>query len=262
MPSTETTSYEVRQRAAWITLNRPDNRNALSAVLVNELSEHLDAALADPSVRCIVLTGTGPAFCAGADLKNPPGSGGSDKAGSGKPVGLPEILQKLMGCDKPVIAAVNGAAFGGGLGLVGAADLVVAAEDAPMSFSEVRLGVIPAIISVVCLPKLGTQHGMKLMLTGERFSGADAVRYGLVHQAVPHNQLHVAVQALVDQICLGGPTATAECKKLVRQVPLMAADSAFKTTAEWSRRLFQSPEAAEGMAAFREKRQPSWVQPG
>ena len=181
MPTTEATLYEIEQGAAWITLNRPENRNALSSILVTELYDHLMAANADDSVRSIVITGNGPAFCAGADLKSPPGqlSEGSDRA-----VPYADVLTTIIDSPKPVIAAINGAAFAGGLGLVGASDIVVTREDVQFSFSEVRIGVIPAIISVVCLPKLGTHHGMKLFLTGERFNGPQAVAMGLAHRAV------------------------------------------------------------------------------
>ena len=158
-----------------------------------------------------------------------------------------------------MIAAVNGAAFAGGLGLVGAADIVVTAQDVQFSFSEVRIGVIPAVISVVCLPKLGRHHGMKLFLTGERFSGADAVTMGFAHQAVPKTDLVNAVQNVVDMINPGGPTALIECKKLVREVPGMSTRDAFDKTGPWSASLFQGPEGQEGMAAFREKRKPAWV---
>jgi methylglutaconyl-CoA hydratase len=246
------TLYEVHHGAGWITLNRPENRNALSSLLVGELNDHLIAASEDSRVRCIVITGTDPAFCAGADLKNPPGQATS-------PVPYPAVLKRIMDSSKPVIAAVNGAAFAGGLGLIGAADIVLAAEDAPMSFSEVRIGVIPAIIAVVCLPKLGTHHGLKLFLTGERFTGARAVDMGLVHRAVPREQLHDAVQQEVDAISLGGPNAVAECKRLVRRVPQLATDEGLREMAEWSARMFGTPEAVEGMAAFRERRKPSWV---
>lgn len=247
--------YDVRDGAAWITLNRPDNRNALSAGLVNDLYDHITAANADPAVRSIVLTGAGPAFCAGADLKNPPGSPGS----GGRVVGLPDILTAMMESAKPVIGAINGAAFAGGLGLVAACDIVVTAQEAPFSFSEVRIGVIPAVISVVAIRKLGTHHAMKLFLTGERFSGAQAVTYGLAHRAVPAEQLAAAVQEEIDMINLGGPLAVAECKKLVRRVPTLSIEEGFAETAPWSARVFQTAEAAEGMAAFREKRKPSWV---
>ncbi len=255
MTTTEATLYQVRKGAAWITLNRPDNRNALSAVLVNELSDHLAAANEDPAVRSIVITGTDPAFCAGADLKNPPGSATEGR----QAVSFTDVLKAIMASPKPVIAAVNGAAFAGGLGLVGAADIVIAVDDAPFSFSEVRIGVIPAIIAVVCLPKLGTHHGMKLILTGERFSGARALEMGFVHRAVPKTYLQAAVQEEVDMINLGGPIAVTECKKLVRQIAQLSTEEGFKIAGEWSRRMFGTPEAAEGMAAFREKRKPAWI---
>lgn len=254
-PTTEATRYAVERGAAWITLNRPENRNALSAVLVNELDAHLVAANNDPAVRCIVITGTDPAFCAGADLKNPPGQASE----GGRAVAFPDVLKRIIDSPKPVIAAVNGSAFAGGLGLVGAADIVITAAEAQYSFSEVRIGVIPAIIAVVCLPKLGTHHGMKLILTGERFSGTRAVEMGFAHVAVPKAGLREAVQAEIDAICLGGPIAVTECKKLVRRVPQLSLDEGFAEMAVWSKRMFGTPEAAEGMAAFREKRQPSWV---
>ncbi len=255
MASTEATLYEVRKGAAWITLNRPENRNALSAILVNELWDHLHAANQDDNVRSIIITGTGPAFCAGADLKSPPGqlSDGS------KAVPYADVLTAILESPKPVIAAVNGAAFAGGLGLVGAADIVVTVDDVQFSFSEVRIGVIPAIISVVCLPKLGTHHGMKLFLTGERFNGSQAVEMGFAHRAVPAADLEAAVQEEIDMINLGGPIAVVECKKLVRRVPQLSTEEGFKETAEWSSRMFNSDEAAEGMASFREKRKPNWV---
>ena len=174
MGGTEATIYDLRDGAAWITLNRPERRNALSNELVSELYGHLAAANADDAVRAIVITGKPPAFCSGADLKNPPG-----KAAPGAmAVPYPDVLTAILESPKPVIAAVNGAAFAGGLGLVGAADIAICVEDAPFSFSEVRIGVIPAVIAVVCLRKLGTHHGMKLFLTGERFNGARAVEMG------------------------------------------------------------------------------------
>jgi methylglutaconyl-CoA hydratase len=252
MAATEATLYAIENGAAWITLNRAENRNALSQTLVTEMHDHLVAALADPSVRCVVITGAGPAFCAGADLKNrgdqPPGPS------------FPQVLQLIVNSEKPVIAAVNGAAFAGGLGLVGACDIVVAAEDAQFSFSEVRIGVIPAIIAVVCVPKLGAHNAMKLFMTGERFSGAQAVGLGLVHRAVTKDRLRDAVREETDMIALGAPKAVSECKKLVRaamvQRPL---DEQFATMEAWSKSMFAAPDGQEGMAAFREKRRPGWV---
>jgi methylglutaconyl-CoA hydratase len=250
----EATLYEVRDGAAWITLNRPETRNALSAKLVEEAFDLIKTANADAAARAVVITGSGPAFCAGADLKNPPGSA----TAGGRSVSLPDLLTAMMDSPKPVIAAINGAAFAGGLGLVGAADIVVTDHAAPFSFSEVRIGVIPAVISVVCVPKLG-QHAMKLFVTGERFTGAQAVEYGLAHRAVPSDGLRPAVQDIVDMIRLGGPNAVAGAKQLVRRVPQLSIAEGFKEMAAHSVTFFQSAEGKEGMAAFREKRKPAWV---
>lgn len=258
MTGQEATLYEISNGAAWITLNRPENRNALSAILVNELYAHLIAANDNPEVRSIVITGTGPAFCAGADLKSPPGQ----LVDGNQAVTYPEVLNTILESPKPVIAAVNGAAFAGGLGLVGAADIVVTVSDVQFSFSEVRIGVIPAVISVVCIPKLGTHHAMKLFLTGERFTGEQAVAMGFAHSAVTAEELLSAVQEEIDAINLGGPIAVQECKKLVRRVSELSIKDGFNETADWSKRLFQSEEGAEGMAAFREKRKPNWVPEG
>jgi methylglutaconyl-CoA hydratase len=249
------TLYEVRNGAAWITLNRPHNRNALSAVLVNQLYAHLATAQADNNVRAIVITGSGPAFCAGADLKNPPGS----VVDGNSSVPFQDILSRILQSETPVIAAVNGAAFAGGLGLIGAADIVITDAAAQFSFSEVRIGVIPAVISVVCLPKLGTHHGMRLFLTGERFDGTAAVDYGLAHRAVPAVDLHSAVQSEVDALRLGGPNAVKACKQLVREVSKLSIEAGFERTGPWSVRTFQSDEGQEGINSFKEKRKPSWV---
>ncbi|MDA0272197.1 MAG: enoyl-CoA hydratase-related protein [Proteobacteria bacterium] len=258
MTGQEATLYEITDGAAWITLNRPENRNALSAILINELYAHLGAANENPEVRSIVITGTGPAFCAGADLKSPPGQ----LVDGAQAVTYPEVLNTILESPKPVIAAVNGAAFAGGLGLVGAADIVVTVADVQFSFSEVRIGVIPAVISVVCIPKLGTHHAMKLFLTGERFTGEQAVGMGFAHRAVAAEELLSAVQEEIAAINLGGPIAVQECKKLVRRVSELNIKDGFNETADWSKRLFQSEEGAEGMAAFREKRKPNWVPKG
>ncbi len=256
MSNLEATEFEIINGAAWIRLNRPEARNALSAALVNEVYDHLESANSDRNVRCIVITGNGPAFCAGADLKSPPGK---IVDGQARAIAYPDVLRSIMDSPKPVIAAINGAAFAGGLGLVGAADIVITVDDVQFSFSEVRIGVIPAVISVVCLPKLGTHHGMKLFLTGERFSGTQAVDMGFAHKAVARDELSAAVQEEIDAINLGGPIAVQEAKKLVRRVRQLSVEDGFEETGPWSRSLFESDEGQEGMAAFREKRKPSWV---
>ena len=252
------TQFNVEDGAAWITLNRPENRNALSAELVNELYELLGSAEKNPSVRGIVLTGAGSAFCSGADLKSPPGA--TVRGHQSVPLG--DVLKCIMDCAKPVIVAVNGSAVAGGLGLVGAADIVISASTANFRFSEVRVGVIPAVIAVVCLPKLGPHNAMRLFLTGERFSAEQAVGYGLVHKVVPPDQLLATVNAELNSLKLGGPNAIKECKRLVRQVPTWGRDEALEHTQLWSNELFHSDEAVEGIAAFIEKRSASWVEDG
>lgn len=254
MATTEETLYDVRNGGAWITLNRPERRNALSSTLIAETYDHILAANEDDGVRCVVITGAPPAFCAGADLKAQRGQGSS-----GRNVPYPQLLTQIQDNPKPVIAAVNGAAFAGGLGMVAAVDISISVDDVQFSFSEVRIGVIPAVISVVCLPKLGAHHGMKLFLTGEKFTAGQAVAMGFIHRAVPRDQLEAAVQEEIDMICLGGPNAVAEAKKLVRRVPLLSREDGFAETAPWSAKHFASDEGKEGMLAFREKRKPSWA---
>jgi methylglutaconyl-CoA hydratase len=251
------TRYEVRGRAAWITLDSPENRNALSAPLVKELGDHLRGAIDDPEVRVIVLTGNGPAFCAGADLKN---RGDAVAPGSDRANPFVEVLRLMWDGPKPVIAAVNGHAFGGGIGLVAGADVAIAAENARFSFSEVRLGLIPAMISVVVLPKLGTHQAMRLFLTGDRFPAEKAREYGLLHRVVAPEELVSAVQEEIDAIALGGPIAIAEAKKLIRTVSRLPMDQAFGYAEEKINELFRSAEAAEGMSAFVAKRKPKWTE--
>ena len=257
MPTQNVTKYDVRGRAAWITLDSPQTRNALSAPLVQEMGDHLRAAIADPEVRAIVLTGNGPAFCAGADLKN---RGDTAAIGSGGRNPFVEILKLIWDGPKPVIVAANGHAFGGGVGLVAAADIALAADTARFSFSEVRVGVIPAMISVVVLPKLGIHQTMRLFLTGARFDAAQAVGYGLLHRSVAAGDLTRAVQEEVDAIALGGPIAVAEAKRLIRTVTRLPMDEAFAYAEEKIAALFVSPEAAEGMMAFVGKRKPEWAE--
>ncbi len=250
------TRYEIRERAAWITLDSPANRNALSAPLVAELGAHLRAAFSDAAVRAIVLTGTGPAFCAGADLKNR----GDAVAPGGGPNPFVEILRLMWDGPKPVVVAVNGHAFGGGVGLVAAADIAIAVENATFSFSEVRVGVIPAMISVVVLPKIGANAAMRLFLTGARFDAHEAAGYGLVHRVVAADGLVAAAEEQVRTLALGGPIAVAEAKRLIRTVSRLPMDEAFAYAEAKIAALFASEEAAEGMMAFAQKRKPRWAE--
>jgi methylglutaconyl-CoA hydratase len=251
-------AVKVQQAGAVVTLtmDQPERRNVLTAALLDQLGDALVQAADDPHVRVVVLTHTGPAFCAGADLS---GAGGTSP---GSRRDLAEVLSLLMDCPKPVVARIAGHAMGGGVGLAAACDLSIAALDARFGFTEVRVGVAPAVISVVCLPKLRRSDALELFLTGARIDAARAASIGLVTRAVAANQLDAEVAALVDQLCLGGPTALAAAKRLVFAVPSLERTAAFTHTSAVSRDLFASPEAAEGMAAFGEKRLPSWAMPG
>jgi methylglutaconyl-CoA hydratase len=256
--SEELVHLEVTGGVATVTLDSPANRNALSRALMTGLEESLDAALADDRARLIVLTGTGPVFCSGADLKEMRGV--SEARQDPGPNRLVTILKRIWYSPKPVIARVGGPARAGGLGLVAACDIAVSVDSATFAFSEVRLGVIPAIISVVTLPKLGLTKGMELFLTGDTFDAGEAVRLGLLNAAVSADQLDERVGRYASSILKGAPGALAGCKRLVREVPAMGLDPAFELTATWSAEYFVSEEAREGMAAFAEKRPPRWAE--
>jgi len=258
MSTPQPVQFEVRGRAAWITLASPATRNALSGPMIDALGASLDRALADPAVRVVALTGTGTVFCAGADLK---GGGGAVAQGGGGRNPFVAILKRMWDGPKPVVVAANGNAFGGGVGLIAAGDVAVAVEGAMFAFSEVRVGVIPAMISVVVLPKLGVHHAMRLFLTGTRFDAREALAYGLVHRVVPATALAAAVEEEIDAIAQGGPTAVAEAKQLVRTVSRLPMDDAFAYAERKIAELFASAEAAEGMAAFAQRRKPAWADP-
>lgn len=252
----EPTLYRLEGAVATITLNDPERRNALSPALVNSLGDHLAAAAIDPACRAVVLTNAGPAFCSGADLKAGAASGRGPEAPR---YGLAELLTAILDHPKPVVGKIAGHCMGGGVGLAAACDISVAAADARFGFTEVRVGVAPAVISVVCLAKLRTADALQLFLTGERIEAGRAAEVGLVNLAVPREELDSSVAHLLDMLLEGGPAALASAKRLVRQVPAMSRAEAFAWTSRLSAELFASPEAAEGMAAFRERRRPSWA---
>jgi methylglutaconyl-CoA hydratase len=254
----ELVHLDVVGGVATVTLDSPSNRNALSRALVAGLEDSLAAAIADERARLIVLTGAGPVFCSGADLKEGLAGGGAPRGASG-PGGLVSILKKIWDSPKPVIARVNGPTRAGGIGLVAACDIAVAVESATFAFSEVRLGLIPAIISVVVLPKMGVNRTMELFLTGDTFGATDAVDFGLLNAAVPPEKLDEGVGRYTASILKGSPGALAGCKRLVREVPGMSLDAAFEATAAWSAEFFASEEAREGMMAFAQKRPPRWA---
>lgn len=247
--------YASSDGVATITLAQPDNKNALNAAMVDAIGDHLATAAADDAVRVVVLTNAGNTFCAGADLKAKPPSTPPRHS-------LVDVLAAIGDCPKPVIGRISGHCTGGGVGLAAAADISVVTDDAKIGFTEVRLGVCPAVISVVCLPKLRRADASELFLTGERITAARAVSVGLLNCAVPPAELDAAVEALVDKLVRGGPRALAASKQLVARVPQMARDDAFEWTAPLSIELFRSDDAKEGIGAFRERRDAAWVPEG
>lgn len=249
-------TYAVADGVATVTLDRPDARNVLGAESLVLLLGSLAQAAADPSVRVVVLTGTGSAFCAGADLRGAAGEGGIATGGTARFV---DVLVALLDHPKPTIARVQGHVAGGGNGLVAACDLAVASAAARFAFSEVRVGVAPSMISIVCLRVMQPRAAAELMLTGERVGAERALAAGLLTSVVEPEQLDATVAAWVEQLRLGGPEAMAATKQLLRRVPAMERSEAFAWTAELSASLFAGAEAAEGMAAFVERRPPTWA---
>jgi len=249
---------DVVAGVATITLNRPDSKNRLDAAAMAEVAGHLDACGADDAVRVIVLTGSGTTFCAGADLAAAASGAADGFVGSG-PQGLVRLLTAILDNPKPVIAKVQGHVAGGGNGLVAACDIAVASSEALFAFSEVRLGVAPAVISVVCLEVMDRRSAQELFLTGERVD-ADRVREaGLLTKVCPPEALDAVVGGYVKLLTAGGPQALAHSKDLIRRVPRLSRADAFDVTAELSAALFGSDEAREGMTAFLEKRPAAWV---
>jgi methylglutaconyl-CoA hydratase len=250
--------YRVADGVATITLNRPDLRNVMSVEALKAMHAALADAATDEQARVIVITGSGNTFCAGADLRAATGAASEDKLWNG-PRAIVNVLESILDHPKPVIAKVQGHVAGGGNGLVAACDLSVAAESAKFAFSEVRLGVAPAVISVVCLERMNVSDGYELFLTGERVSAQRMKQAGLLNQVVPDDALDAAVERYVDQLRRGGPNALAATKQLLAKVRRMERGEAFEYTAELSGRLFASAEAQAGMGAFLRREPAPWV---
>jgi methylglutaconyl-CoA hydratase len=248
--------YEVATGVATLTLDSEPNRNALSVQLMSELLAGLRAALADDTVRVIVLSHTGRVFCSGADLK---GTQAASTTGDLPVASLPEILRTIWEAPKPVAARVAGPARAGGLGLIGAADLAITTEDATFAFTEVRIGVIPAVISATVLPRLAPRAAAELFLTGDVFDGRRAAEIGLVTAAVPADSLDAEVDRYVSALVRGAPGALAGAKELLRRPAPESLQAELDDLTALSVRYFTSDEGREGIASFREKRDPSWV---
>ncbi|MFK4065904.1 enoyl-CoA hydratase family protein [Streptomyces sp. NPDC029674] len=229
-----------------VTLDAPERRNALSAELVGALAEALDDLGGDTATRAVLLTHTGTTFCSGADLKAPP-----------DPRDFVALLRRIVALPKPVAARVDGHVRAGGLGLLGACDLAVAGPAATFAFTEVHIGVAPAVISLPLLPRLDPGAASRYCLTGERFDAAEAARIGLVTAYA--SDVDAALQPMLDGLRKAAPLALAETKKLLTAKVLDAFDDQSDALISLSARLFGSAEAREGMTAFLERRERPWV---
>lgn len=251
---------DTRDEVRTLTLDRPTVGNALDDELIARLVEALAAAAGDAAVRVVVVTGAGRVFSAGADLR---WMRSMREAGAGANIADARRTQALFAAvaelPKPVIARVNGAARGGGVGLLAAADVVVAAAEAHFAFSEVRLGIVPAMIAPFVIARLGAARARRLFLTAEAFGAADALAWGLVDRVAPAGELDAAVGAVVAELRKGGPAALAHAKALVRDVGGAAPAAVAGLTAELIAGLRASDEGQEGMAAFLDKRPPRWT---
>lgn len=245
---------ELTAGVATITLDSPHNRNALSVGLLADLADRLAWALAEPEARVIVLTATGTVFCSGADLKE-------QRDGAPVTASLPDVLQTLWESPKPVVCRLNGTARAGGVGLVAACDFAIAPLTASFAFTEVRLGVVPAMISVPVLRRVNARAAADYFLTGEVFDAARAAEIGLLSRAVPQDELDATVARYAGMLMKGGPEALAITKRLVRELPQLSFQEGLRRMTELSAERFTSREGQEGIAAFREKRAPSWVPP-
>jgi methylglutaconyl-CoA hydratase len=238
-----------------VTLDSPRNANALSTGLLTQLRAALDDAMTDADVRVVVLTGAGKVFCAGADIKealtNP----------AGPTTLMSAIIGLLWGSQKPVICRVNGAARAGGIGLIAACDIAVAADRATFAFSEVRIGVVPAVISVPCLRRMPARAAAEYFLTGEVFDARRATEVGLVTRTVPAADLDAEVARYTQLLLRGAPGALAGTKDVLRDVPSESVAGGLARMAELSGAYFAAAEAREGMSAFTDKREPAWVPP-
>jgi methylglutaconyl-CoA hydratase len=247
---------EIANGVMTATLADVDNRNALGAELVSGLTAAIRRADDDSGIRAVVVTNEGSTFCAGANLKERSATKtrGSDSGG------FTELLAAIQKSPTPIIGRIAGHVVGGGNGLAAVLDISIASEDVKFGFTEVRLGVIPAMISVVCLPKMRQGDAMELFLRGNRFSAARAAELGLINRAVPVDQLDAAVEEVLADLRKGGPNALGLAKSLVHEVPKREQSDAFEWTTTLSNELFASDEAKEGMKAFLEKRSASWVE--
>ncbi len=257
------TSKTDKRGVLTLCMNRPEVHNAFDAIMIRELTEELKSADQNDTVRMVVITGTGSCFSAGADLnwmRNLVNA--SEQENESDALRLAELMRNLNYLSKPTIARINGAAFGGGLGLIAACDITVAVDNARFGLTEARLGLVPAVISPYVIRRIGETSARRYFLNAERFDSQQAKRIGLVQEIVTTEELDNAVESNIRAVLKGGPGAVAHCKQVIFEIAGHNADSqeiTDKLTAKLIANLRVSPEGQEGLAAFLEKRTPQWV---
>jgi methylglutaconyl-CoA hydratase len=247
---------------ATVTLNRPEKHNAFDAAMIAALTETLRSLDSDRAVRVALLTGAGNSFCAGADLSAMRSvAQASERDNVQDAMQLGELLATLNGLSKPTIARVNGNAFGGGVGLVACCDIALASIDARLALTEIRFGIVPAMISPYVVAAIGARQARRYMLTAESISAEAAQRIGLVHEFASVEALDASVNRVIESLLKGGPEAQREAKELIREVRNLATldERARHATAQRLARLRASEEGQEGLSAFLEKRAARWT---
>ncbi|MBR4391424.1 MAG: enoyl-CoA hydratase/isomerase family protein [Bacteroidales bacterium] len=257
----KTIKIQLGESVAWVNFDRPEVRNALNQEMIRELTEAIDWLGSRDDIRVIVLKGNGKAFCAGADLaymKEMAGYGHAQNMADAER--LSKLFRSVYYCNKAVVVVVHGACIGGGNGIVAAADVVIAETRSVFAFSEVRLGITPATISPFVVQKIGLAAAKELMLTGRRFTAAEAKAFQLVNVVVDENELIDTERQYIDHFMHASPDAVAECKNLLRMVSNTANpySSIFYETSALIANQRISKAGQEGMAAFFEKRKPEW----
>jgi methylglutaconyl-CoA hydratase len=260
---TDSILSERRGAVAWLTLNRPQIHNAFDDELIATLTGALAAADADPTVRAVVLSGNGSCFSAGADLNWMRGmAGASEQENREDSLRLARLMRNLQFLSKPTVARVNGAAYGGGVGLVACCDIAVGVDTAKFALSEVKLGLVPAVISPYVIAAIGLREARRLFITGEVFDAAVAARIGLLHAVVSAAELDEAIERQLYLLAKAGPLAQREAKRLALRIggadPAQA-ERIDTANAELIARLRVSAEGQHGLGAFLDKRAPAWV---
>jgi methylglutaconyl-CoA hydratase len=247
-----------------ITINRPDTRNAFDETLIAELTRAFAQAGASADVRAVVLAANGPAFCAGANLNwMRRAADFTREQNLQDAAGLAAMLRAIHDCPKPVIARVQGDAYAGGMGLVAACDMALAAEGAHFCLSEVKIGLLPSTISPYVIRAMGARAAQRYFLTAERFSAAEALRIGLVHEVAAPDALDARIDAILKNLLAASPAAVAACKRLVADVAGREIDDALiARTVQNIADIRASADGREGVRAFLEKRKPGWAVPG